>query len=198
MKIIGLTGGIGSGKSVVADLLSVYGIPVYDSDSRSKLICQTDATLILHLKKLFGNEVYLPDGNLNRSFMAKAIFNDKQLLEASNSIIHPAVSKDFTLWAENQNAPFIVQESAILFEAGLEKRYDAIVCVAAPEELRIQRTCIRTGLKKEEVVARMHNQLSDEERIRRSDILLVNDEITPLIPQIEDLIKKIANFVPNI
>lgn len=198
MKIVGLTGGIGSGKSVVADLLKVYGIPVYDSDSRSKMLCQTDAALILNLKKLFGNEVYHPDGSLNRPYMAKAIFNDKKLLQASNSIIHPAVSKDFTIWAECQNAPFIVQETAILFEAGLEKRYDAIVCVTAPEELRLQRTCSRTGLNKEEVLARMHNQLSDEERIRRSDILLINDEITPLIPQIEDLIKKIANFVPNI
>ena len=130
--------------------------------------------------------------------MAKAIFEDKVLLQASNQLIHPVVIRDFIEWVGRQNAPFAVQETAILFEAGLDKLFDVVVCVTAPEELRIQRTCSRSGLKKEEVLARMRNQLSDEERIRRSDIVLINDEIIPLIPQIEDLIKKIANFVPNI
>ena len=198
MKIVGLTGGIGSGKSVVSELLHVYGIPVYNSDSRSKMLCQTDEVLKSGLKKIFGMEVYLPDGCLNRPFMAKAIFEDKALLQASNHLIHPVVARDFTEWVSRQNAPFAVQETAILFEAGLEKRYDVVVCVTAPEELRIQRACVRSDLKKEEILARMRNQLSDEERIRRSDIVLINDEITPLIPQIEDLMKKIANFVPNI
>jgi len=198
MNIVGLTGGIGSGKSVVAQLLQVYGIPVYDSDNRSKILCQTDPELIQGLKKLFGNEVYLPDGSLNRPLMAKAIFEDKALLQASNSLIHPAVGRDFLAWAEKQDAPFVVQETAILFEAGLEKRYDVIVCVIAPDELRIQRTCNRSSLQREDVLVRMRNQLPDAERIQRSNIVLVNDEITPLIPQIEDLLKKIANFVPNI
>jgi len=198
MKIVGLTGGIGSGKSIVAELLHVYGIPVYNSDSRSKVLCQTDKELIISLIKLFGEAVYLPDGSLNRPFMAKAIFEDKVLLQASNQLIHPVVIRDFIEWVGRQNAPFAVQETAILFEAGLDKLFDVVVCVTAPEELRIQRTCSRSGLKKEEVLSRMRNQLSDEERIRRSDIVLINDEIIPLIPQIEDLIKKIANFVPNI
>lgn len=198
MILVGLTGGIGSGKSVVAQLFQVYGVPVYDSDSRSKILCQTDSTLIVGLKELFGNGVYQNDGSLNRSFMAKAIFEDKNLLQACNSLIHPVVGRDFNHWAKEQEAPFVVQESAILFEAGLEKRYDLIVCVSAPEELRIQRTCTRSGLKKEEVLARMHNQLSEEERIRRSHLILVNDEITPLMPQMEEVMKKIANFVPNI
>lgn len=192
MKIVGLTGGIGSGKSTVAELLQVYGIPVYDSDSRSKFLCQTDTELIVSLKLLFGNAVYLPDGSLNRSFMAKAIFDDKALLQASNSLIHPAVGKDFKAWSEKQDAPFVVQETAILFEAGLEKRYDVLICVTAPKELRLQRTCARTGLKQEEVLARMRNQLPEEERIRRSDFVLINDEHAPLIPQMEDLMKKLA------
>lgn len=190
--IVGLTGGIGSGKSTVAELLQVYGIPVYDSDSRSKILCQTDPQLIANLKRLFGEAIYLPDGSLNRSSMAKAIFEDKALLQASNDLIHPAVGRDFITWAAQQVAPFVVQETAILFEAGLEKRYDAIICVTAPEELRLQRTCARTGLKQEEVLARMRNQLPEEERIRRSDFVLINDEQTALIPQLEDLLKKLA------
>lgn len=198
MILVGLTGGIGSGKSVVAKLLQIYGIPVYDSDSRSKMLCQTDAELVVGLKALFGNEVYQADGSLNRVFMANAIFQDKNLLLACNSLIHPVVGRDFVNWTKEQKAPFVVQESAILFEAGLEMRYDLILCVTAPEELRIQRTCARSGLKKEEVLSRMRNQLSEEERVRRSHLILVNDEITPLIPQMEEVMKKIANFVPNI
>lgn len=191
MKIVGLTGGIGSGKSTVAELLRVYGIPVYDSDSRSKMLCQTDKELIFSLKLLFGEDVYLPDGSLNRRYMAKALFEDQTLLEASNRLIHPAVGKDFTAWAQQQDAPFAVQETAILFEAGLEKRYDSIICVTAPEALRMERTCFRSGLSKEDVLARMRHQLPEEERIRRSDHVLVNDETHALIPQLEDLMKKI-------
>jgi dephospho-CoA kinase len=191
MKIVGLTGGIGSGKSTVAELLQVYGIPVYDSDSRSKILCQTDKELIFSLKLLFGEAVYLPDGRLNRPYMAKAMFEDKSLLQASNSLIHPAVGRDFTAWTQKQQASIVVQESAILFEAGLEKRYDTILCVTAPENLRLERTCARSGLQKDEVLARMRHQLPEEERIRRSDHVLINDEITPLIPQLEALLKKI-------
>lgn len=192
MKILGLTGGIGSGKSTVAELLRVYGIPVYDSDSRSKQLCQSDPVLIAGLKELFGVKVYLPDGSLNRAFMAKAMFEDKTLLQASNNLIHPAVGMDFTQWAGQKTAPMVVQETAILFEAGLEKRYDSILCVTAPEALRLARTCARNGLRPEDVLARMRNQLPEEERIRRSDFVFVNDEITPLIPQLETLLKKIS------
>lgn len=189
MKIVGLTGGIGSGKSTVAELLQVYGVPVYDSDSRSKWLCQTDSELIEGLKQLFGNNVYHTDGSLNRPFMSQAIFNDKALLQASNNLIHPVVSKDFSEWVHHQKAPFVVQETAILFEAGLEKRYDAIICVTAPEALRMERICSRSSLKPEEVLARMSNQLTEEERIRRSDFVLINDDTTPLIPQLEHLLK---------
>lgn len=192
MIIVGLTGGIGSGKSTVAELFRVYGIPVYDSDSRSKQLCQTDPELVSGLKRLFGEAVYLPDGSLNRPFMAKALFEDKALLQASNNLIHPAVGRDFTAWAARQDAPVVVQETAILFEAGLEERYDTIVCVTAPERLRLYRACRRSGLPEAGILARMRNQLPEEERIRRSDHVLVNDEVSALIPQVEDLMKKIS------
>lgn len=192
MKILGLTGGIGSGKSTVAELLGVYGIPVYDSDSRSKQICETDLELVAHLKALLGPETYLPNGRLNRPYMARVLFEDKHKLQAANQFIHPAVARDFTAWVNRQNTAFVVQETAILFEVGLEKRYDSILCVAAPESLRLQRTCARSGLKRDEVLARMRNQMSEEERIRRSDFVLTNDDVQPLIPQLEALLKKIS------
>lgn len=192
MKIVGLTGGIGSGKSTVSELLRVYGIPVYDSDSRSKQLCETDLELVSQLKDLLGPDNYLPNGRLNRSYMAKALFEDQATLQAANQLIHPAVARDFTAWASSQNANVVVQETAILFEAGLEKRYDSILCVTAPESLRIQRTCTRSGLNEKEVLARMRNQLPEEERIRRSDFVLNNDGIQPLIPQLEALLKKIS------
>lgn len=192
MKIIGLTGGIGSGKSTVSELLRVYDIPVYDSDSHSKLLCETDLELVSHLKNLLGPKAYFPDGRLNRTYMAKALFEDKAKLQAANQLIHPAVAKDFMVWASSQSAALVVQETAILFEAGLENRYDSIVCVTAPESLRLQRTCARSGLKQQDVLARMHNQLPEQERIRRSDFVLINDDAQPLIPQLEALLKKIS------
>lgn len=192
MKILGLTGGIGSGKSTVAELLGVYGIPVYDSDSRSKQLCETDLELVAQLKALLGTETYLPNGRLNRPYMAKALFDDKLKLQAANQFIHPAVARDFTAWVNCQNTALVVQETAILFEAGLEKRYDSILCVSAPQPLRLQRACTRSGLQPDEVLARMHNQMSEEERIRRSDFVLNNDDVQPLIPQLEVLLKKIS------
>jgi dephospho-CoA kinase len=192
MKMIGLTGGMGSGKTIVAELLRIQGVPVYDSDTRSKELCQTDKTLIKGLIDLFGEDVYQPDGRLNKTFMAQAIFNDRNLLQASNDFIHPAVGRDFLDWASRQDAPIVVQETAILFEAGQDDRFDLIVCVTAPEELRVKRSCARSGLSVDAVRARMQNQLSEEERILRSDFIIVNDEHTALIPQVEALLKLLA------
>jgi dephospho-CoA kinase len=187
MKIVGLTGGIGSGKTVVSELLRVYNIPVYDSDSRSKELCHTDENLKRGLHKLLGPDVYA-NGRLNRPFMARLIFEHPDLLEASNQLIHPVVEKDFLRWVSFQTSPVVVQETAILFEASLEDRYDFIVCVTAPDSLRIQRVCQRSGITPEEVLVRMRNQLSETDRISRSDFLIVNDDIEPLIPQVESLL----------
>jgi dephospho-CoA kinase len=187
MKIIGLTGGIGSGKTVVSELLSVYGIPVYDSDFRSKALCDTDEKLKQGLRNLFGPEVYVED-RLNRPYMAGLVFGRPDMLEATNKLIHPAVEQDFRRWVSLQENEIVVQETAILFEAGLEDRYDWIVCVTAPESLRLQRACQRNGMSTDDVLARMKNQISETDRISRSDFLLVNDGIEPLIPQVESLL----------
>lgn len=187
MKKVGLTGGIGSGKSVVAQLFEVYGIPVYNSDQRSKELCETNEALISGLQLLLGEEAYTQEHRLNRAFMAAKIFESKELLQACNRLIHPIVIEDFTNWSHQQNARFVVQESAILFEAGLDHFFDEIVSVVSPEELRLKRVCERSGMSAEDVLARMRNQLTDEERIKRSHYILINDGNTPLIPQVESL-----------
>lgn len=191
MTIIGLTGGIGSGKSVVADLFRVMGYPVYDSDSRSKELCDTNSEIILGLKSLFGEEVY-NNGNLNRKLLAKKIFNDKKALDTVNSIIHPSVESDFISWAKQKDPnSTIIQESAIIFEANLSKRFDFVICVKAPENLRILRTCKRSKLSIEEVRSRIKLQMNDDERARLSDFEIVNDGFNGLIPQIEKVIEDI-------
>lgn len=191
MQIIGLTGGIGSGKSVVADLLIVMGIPVYDSDSRSKQLCDTDEVLKTGLKSLFCEKLY-NNGVLNRSLLAEKIFNDDKALKAVNAIVHPAVGRDFISWIGKHNfSSIVVQETAILFEAGLSDRYDFIVSVTAPESLRIIRACKRSGLLPEDVRNRMKNQIGEEERTRLSDFVIVNDDRKGLIPQIEKIVETI-------
>ncbi|MDD4920919.1 MAG: dephospho-CoA kinase [Bacteroidales bacterium] len=188
MKILGLTGGIGSGKSVVAELFRVMGVPVYDSDARSKVLTDTDEDLKKGLVALFGPELY-SNGLLNRSALASRIFADEEALKAANALIHPAVTRDFMIWAEDHSLnPLLVMESAILFEAGLEHLFDRVVCVTAPEDLRIERVCKRNGLTPDAVRSRIHHQLSDKERISRSDIIIVNDGIQALLPQVRKII----------
>lgn len=189
MKILGLTGNIGSGKSVVAELFQLLGIPVYDSDAHSKTLCNTNDALKAGLIHLFGTEIYT-DGLLDRQIMASRIFNNTEALKSANALIHPAVRKDFLEWAESRNfLPAVALETAILFEAGLEKYIDQIICVTAPEELRIERVCKRSNLNPEAIRARIKNQLSEEELIGRSDIVFVNDGVQALIPQVNKFIK---------
>lgn len=193
MKILGLTGGIGSGKSVVAELFRIFGIPVYDSDAHSKTLCDTDERLKEKLVHYFGSEIYA-DGSLNRQFLARIIFTNTENLRAVNALIHPVVEKDFLEWVEkNRSFPAVVQETAILFEAGLEKYFDHIICVTAPENLRIKRVCKRNGLNPEDVRKRIKNQLPEEELIRRSDFVILNDDVHALIPQVNELLKILSN-----
>jgi len=193
MTIVGLTGGIGSGKSVVADLLTVMGIPVYDSDTRSKQLCDTDEDLKKGLISLFSESIY-ENGFLNRSLLAKKIFDNEAALKAVNTLIHPAVGRDFWSWiSDNHTSSVIVQETAILFESNLAGRYDFIISVIAPESLRILRTCKRSGLLPEEVKIRMKNQIGDEDRISLSDFVILNDGSKSLILQVERIMENIID-----
>jgi dephospho-CoA kinase len=192
MKILGLTGGIGSGKSVVAELLRMMGIPVYDSDTRSKVLCDTDEYLKKEMIGLFGPELYT-NGLMNRELLAKRIFGDEAALKAVNALIHPAVERDFKDWVKaHSEYSVVVQESAILFEAGFEHLFDQIICVTAPEDIRIERVCKRSGVKPEIVRERMKNQIEEAERISKSDIILVNDGVQALLPQVKKMIQELS------
>lgn len=192
MKIVGLTGGIGSGKSVVSELLRIMGVPVYDSDLRSKKLCDTDEDLKKGIIDLFGPELY-SNGLLNRSMLAERIFVDEIALKAVNQLIHPAVVRDFQVWSGKYNqCPFVVMESAILFEAGLEKLFEHVLCVTAPENLRIKRVCKRNGATSESVKERMNNQISEAERVERSDIFIINDDTQAVIPQIIRIVQSLS------
>jgi dephospho-CoA kinase len=193
MKVLGLTGGIGSGKTVVAELLQVLGVPVYDSDNRSKMLCNTDENLKNGLVGLFGPELYV-DGKLNRQRMAERIFGDEMALKAVNALIHPAVVRDFVAWGnEHARYPIIVMETAILFEAGLENLFDKVITVTAPEDLRLERVCKRNAQDPESVRARMSSQMPEPERVKKSDFVVVNDDRRAVLPQVIELLKSLSS-----
>lgn len=193
MNILGLTGGIGSGKSVVAELFRLMGVPVYDSDARSKMLCNTDEELMSKLKDLVGSDCYT-DGRLNNQVLASRIFGDAALLQAVNQLIHPAVVLDFIKWVEaNKNHSMVLMETAILFEAGLEKLFNQVICVTAPESLRFERVSKRTGMRSEAIRDRFKNQMSEEDKKLRSDWNLINDEVQPILPQVLKIIQTLSN-----
>lgn len=193
---IGLTGGIGSGKTVVSTLLGVMGVPVYDSDERTKSLYEEDASLKTALMARFGESLYA-NGRLNRSLLAEQIFSDCKALSDVNALVHPVVEADFQRWAMLQTAPYVMQESAILFEAGLAPFCELVVVVSAPESLRIQRVCQRNGCTPESVRDRMQWQLKEEERLAQADRVVINDDIKALIPQVVSLQSYFQQLIVN-
>ena len=188
MYKVGITGGIGSGKSTVCRLFEQNGIAVYDSDARAKALMAEDATLREQLVEAFGAECYNAEG-LDRAFLASKVFGNEEALQQLNSIVHPAVRTDFQAWAEQQQSPYVVLESAILFEAGFESEVDATLAVMAPMPMRLERTMARDGVDKESVMRRMEHQLSDDELHRRASRTIVNINREYLEGDIEQLHK---------
>ena len=188
MYKIGVTGGIGSGKSTVCELLRDRGVAVYDSDSRAKQLMAESEALREQLTATFGAECYNAEG-LNRAFLASKVFGNEEALQQLNSIVHPAVRADFQTWAEQQSSPYVVLESAILFEAGFETEVDATLAVMAPMPMRLERTMARDGVDKESVMRRMEHQLSDDELHRRASRTIVNINREYLEGDIEQLHK---------
>ncbi len=173
MKIVGLTGGIGSGKTLVANMFSGFGIPVYDSDVEAKFLMNSSEDLRRAIIDLLGTSSYIDD-NLNRQYVAEKVFNDKELLSKLNAIVHPAVQEDFKKWVKKQKAPYVIQETALIFENNVQNRYDYVVLVTAPEPERIRRVVERDGKSREMVAARMRNQLDDKQKIPLSDFVINN------------------------
>ena len=186
MMKVGITGGIGSGKSTVCRLFAQRGIAVYDSDREAKRLMTEDAALRAGITARFGAEAYA-DGVLNRSYLASRVFSDEAALADLNALVHPAVLADFAAWAERQSGPYVILESAILFEAGLEHAVDRTVAVLAPLELRIGRTCRRDGCDEESVRRRIAAQTDDDTLRDRADYAVVNIFESDLEPAVAEL-----------
>jgi len=184
MLKVGLTGGIGSGKTTVAEVFANFGIPVYNSDERAKFLMENDASLRDAIIANFGEESYKSEG-LNRLYLSKEVFSDTTKLNKLNSLVHPVVSKDFEVWCNEQSAPFILKEAAILIESGAYKGLDKIIVVTASENTRIDRVMNRDKVKAGEVRHRMNNQLTDLERLKYADFVIENNGDKLLIPQVK-------------
>jgi len=185
MLKVGITGGIGSGKTTVCKVFETLGVPVYYADVEAKKIQEEDAEVKGAIVKEFGENIITSSGTIDRTKLAAIVFNNKDKLQKLNNIVHPAVAKHFNDWlAANRASKYTLQEAAILFESGVYKTVDKIISVIAPLDIRIARTIKRDRISEELVKQRINNQLSDEEKIKRSDFIIYNDEQQLLIPQI--------------
>lgn len=190
---IGITGGIGSGKSLVSQIFNLLGVPVYDADSRAKSIMTTDGILVSQIKKEFGVLSFRSDGGVNREYLAEHVFNDPEKLKRLNGLVHPRVGEDFKRWVNEQHSVYILKEAALLFEAGSNAALTKIIVVSAPEELRIRRVLQRDKHRTvQQIKDIIRNQLKEEEKLERADYIIVNDESKLLIPQVLELHK---NFI---
>lgn len=187
MKVVGITGGIGSGKSTVSAVLLEMGYPVYNADERAKELLNSSADLKSAITAEFGDEIYA-DGILDRAALAAQVFNDREKLAKLNALVHPAVAKDFYAWRSAQTAPAAFKEAAILFESGADKGVDEVVLVSAPEEVRVFRVMARDGVSADEVKSRIANQWNEERKRELADHEVVNDGQTLVIPQINALL----------
>lgn len=191
-KIVGLTGGIGSGKTTVANYFSELGIPVYVADDEAKALMKRSKVIKRKLIQLFGSNAYTAAG-LNKSFIASKIFNDALLLEKMNNIVHPKVAAHFKKWYNKQEAPYVIKEAAIFFENGSYKLLDIIITVVAPESARIKRVIKRDQSSEEKIRAIINNQWSDEEKVKLSDFVIENIELETTKKQVNNIHKQILN-----
>lgn len=186
MKVVGLTGGIGSGKSTIARLFAALGIAVYDSDTEAKKLINTSAEIKKRIVEVFGAEAYA-EGVYNRAYMADIVFRNPDKLAVLNSIVHPVLADDFNQWVALQTSPYVIKEAAILFESGSYKNCDFIITVTAPETLRISRCMSRDGSTEAQVRARMAQQWTDAQRIALSDAVIENINLEETEKRVREL-----------
>ena len=191
MLRVGITGGIGSGKSTVSKIFEVLGIPVYYADDASKRLMNEDETLKEKLRSIFGKETYT-DGQLNRAYLSSIVFNNPEKLLLLNSIIHPATIKDAAEWMLKQTAPYAIKEAALIFESGSQQYLDKVIGVYAPAAVRIHRVMQRDNVTREEVLSRMNKQIDEQMKMRLCDYVIMNDEQELLISQVIEIHKKIS------
>ncbi|HYG14372.1 MAG TPA: dephospho-CoA kinase [Bacteroidia bacterium] len=188
MLKIGVTGGIGSGKSTVCRVFQQLGIPVYSADLRARELMNTGKDLIKALKKDFGADIYDTTGQLNRPLLASRVFGDTAKVAKLNALVHPAVKDDFRKWASSQKGvPYVIKEAALMYESESYKGLDYVITVSAPKEIRIRRVMDRDNAKRADILKRMASQLSEQERLDRADFVIKNDGKHLLIPQVMEL-----------
>jgi dephospho-CoA kinase len=193
---VGLTGGLGSGKSIVARIFEVLGVPVYYADEAAKKLYKADPVLKNEIISHFGEEAYV-DGELNRKYISSIVFSSPEKLELLNSLVHPATIKDAEKWLSAQTAPYAVKEAALIFESGSHRDLDHVIGVFAPESLRIKRVMNRDQVTEEEVRRRMNNQIEDRIKLKLCDFIIYNDEKQLLIPQVLDINAKLLSLSPT-
>lgn len=194
--LIGITGGIGSGKSTVSRFFEILGIPVYYSDDRAKQLMVTDQQLVAQIKSAFGADSYFDDGSLNRAYLASSVFSNEENLHHLNGFVHPAVGRDFEAWVEeNINEVYVLKEAALLFETGIYQKLDKTICVMARRELRIERVLLRDAQRsKQQVEDIISKQNSDAQRKKLADFLIDNNGNELLIPQVLKIHKALLNL----
>lgn len=191
---LGVTGGIGSGKTTVCKTFNVLGVPVFSADEEGRVIMDTDTQLREDLNNLVGEDLYA-SGGLDRRRLASIIFNDSEMLNKVNNLVHPFVFANYREWCQQQYSDYVIFEAAILFETGAEEHVDKTLAVIAPMEERVKRVMERNKMSRQQVMARVHNQISDEEMIKRSDYHINNSDKEMIIPQVLEIHKGILHYL---
>ena len=190
--VVGVTGGIGSGKTTILKAFEALGVPAYIADARAKALMKADEVLIQGITKSFGEKAY-DNGELNAAYLAEIVFNDKEKLRQLNHLVHPAVRKDFKSWLSTQTSEFVVYESALIFEHGQEDNFDYIILVTAPVEQRLERVVKRNKSSKEEVMKRIKNQMPDEEKVKKAHFIIDNSNNKDYNKEVIAIYNKILN-----
>lgn len=189
---LAITGSMGSGKSVVARCVSLMGVPVYDCDSRAKVLMVSDSSVVKELKRMFGEECYLPDGSLDRNYLSSRIFADANLVKRVNALVHPAVKRDFERWANEQEAPVVAVETAILYESGIVDSVDKVLVVWSEYETAVSRCIKRSGMSRAQVISRLQQQMKSDDLLLLSDYSIFNDGNNSVLPQIISLLDELV------
>lgn len=191
---LAITGGIGSGKSVVSHIMEIAGVPVYDCDRRAKELMVMDASIVKGLKRMFGDECYNSDGTLDKAFLASRIFTDDDNIRRVNALVHPVVKKDFERWASANPAPVVAVETAVLYESGIIESVDKVLVVWADKEACITRTMARSGMSRNQVLSRMAKQMTADEMLLLSDYSVFNSGDSALLPAVLPLLEELKNM----
>ncbi len=195
MKVVGLTGGIGSGKSTVAKMFERLDIPIYYSDDEAKTLMNSSKKIRERLITLFGQDTY-ENGALNRSYVAGLVFHNKDKLNELNAIVHPEVKRNFLEWVERQNTVYVIQENPLIFENKSQNDFDYVITVTAPVQIRVQRVMERDGSTENQVFSRVKNQLEDEIKIKQSDFVITNDDLKHTRIQVRHIHKQLLAQFP--